>query len=96
MLILTEKDNPDWNSFNVWEMQVKLGGLDHFRSLEGLNNEFGAGTRLPKDIWSRDPEEIEALLERHSAFADDFTSDIKSIGSILSKLVTGAVVEGTN
>ncbi len=76
-MILTDLGDPDWNSINVWEMQVKLEGFDHFRSVHEQN--IGAVTRttLPKDIWSRDPEEIETLLE--------------SIGKLLYKLVTGQI-----
>ncbi len=90
-MIMTEQENPDWNSVNVWEMQVKLGGFGHFRN---AIEQTGSRARLPKDIWSRDPEEIEALFDRHKASVGDLKDDIKSIAKILYRLVTGTEMEG--
>ncbi len=94
VMILTDQEDPDWNSVNTWEMQVKLGSFDHFKSVDELNNETGTRTRLPKDIWSRDPEEIEALLEKVKDWVGDYKDDLKSIGKLLYKLVAGTYIEG--
>ncbi len=95
VLILTDHEEPDWKSINIWEIKVKLGGFDHFKSVEGLNNDAESRTRLPKDIWSRDPEEIQALLEKVNGSGNNYTKDdIKSIGKLLHKVVTGTELEG--
>ncbi len=92
-MILTDQEYPDWNFVNVCEMQVKLVGFDRFKSLDERSNDSGTRTRLPKDIWLRDPEEIEALLEEAND-SIDYYDDIKSIGKLLYKLVAGTDMEG--
>ncbi len=93
-MIMVEEENQSGIPLKFGGTQVNPGGFGDIRNANEQDNELGRGARVPKDVWSRDPEEIEAMFDRHKASVGDSQDDIKSIAKILYRLVTGTQMEG--
>ncbi len=93
LLITTEKEDPNWESINVWDIQVKIVdfGMATVTSPE-MSEHSMSMTAIGGTPGFLSPKMLEALMESKERLRSNFTLDYFAVGVISFAMVSGGRV----